>query len=149
MQNTNTLQTKNFLLFGLASSIGGSQGRVLTSRGDVVTLQDPLKIFIMIEEIWSGDPLGSFEISMITNWNSHVKRGDALCPPGGRRGFHQEGASANHHRGDKRKFPFSNPISFTHSVMRGVVGVDKNRLRLTVVVVLVVVPTNKIQAILC
>ena len=77
MQNTNTLQTKNFLLFGLAGSIGGSQGRVLTSRGDVVTLQDPLKIFMLIEEMWSGHPLGSFEISMITNWNSHVNRGDA------------------------------------------------------------------------
>jgi hypothetical protein len=29
------------VLLGLAGSIGSSQGRVLTSRGDVVTLQDP------------------------------------------------------------------------------------------------------------
>ena len=35
---------------------------------------------------------------------------------------------------------FLHLVTFTHSVMRGVVGVDKNRLRLTVVVVLVVVP---------
>ena len=35
------------------------------------------EIFMMIEEMWSGHPLGSFEISMITNWNSHVNRGDA------------------------------------------------------------------------
>ena len=40
---------KKILLLRLAGSIGSSQRRVLTSGGDVVTLQDPLKIFMLIE----------------------------------------------------------------------------------------------------
>ena len=42
-----TLKKILILLLGLAGSIGSSQRRVLTSRWDVVTLQDPLKIFML------------------------------------------------------------------------------------------------------